>query len=148
MSVVVWDGKTLAVDRQATCGELRMNVRKARYLACADETVAWTGDHELGIVLANWYENGAKPEDWPPAQRDKDRWCRLIVVSRRGGLKFYEMEPVAQRYRDAPYAAFGSGRDFALGALAMGATAEQAAEVACRFCVTCGGGVDVFRVGR
>jgi ATP-dependent protease HslVU (ClpYQ) peptidase subunit len=43
-----------------------------------------------------------------------------------------------------PFMAWGSGRDFALGAMAMGATAREAVAVACRFNVYCGNGIDAF----
>lgn len=39
---------------------------------------------------------------------------------------------------------FGSGRDFALGALAMGASAYEAVKAAITFDITCGIGVDTL----
>ncbi len=46
----------------------------------------------------------------------------------------------------APFVAIGSGRDIAMGAMAAGATAMEAAEIACEFSVGCGGPVHVLRV--
>lgn len=46
---------------------------------------------------------------------------------------------------EAPFHAIGSGDRFALGAMAHGATAEEAAHIACDLCTTCGGPVSVMR---
>lgn len=140
MSVVVWDGKTLAADRQASCGDLRMLTCKIRRLP-SGEVVAWTGEVSTGMILADWYERGAKPEEWPKFQ-EGENWSRLIVAS-PGKLVTYEggPYPVAIPVLEKK-AAFGSGRDFALGAMAWGADAEGAVTVASHFCASCGLGVD------
>lgn len=143
MSVIAWDGKTLAVDKQATCSAMPSTVSKARRLPNG-EIVAWTGDQEQGLVLADWYETGAHVSNWPEFQKDREHWARLVVAG-PSGIRFYEQFPVEQVEND-PFQAFGSGRDYAMGALAMGATAEQAVLVASRFNIHCGMGVDVFHV--
>jgi len=45
---------------------------------------------------------------------------------------------------DAEYYAEGSGAQLALGAMAQGATAYEAAQIACRLSTSCGGEVHVF----
>lgn len=42
--------------------------------------------------------------------------------------------------------AWGSGRDFALGALSMGATAAEAVKIACKHSTTCGGKIHTFTI--
>lgn len=145
MSVIAWDGftKVLAVDRQSTCSELRAITSKSRRLRTG-EVLAWIGDAEQGLVLAAWYEKGANPALWPEFQKDEKNWTRLVVASAQG-LKFYERLPVAQSDENR-YQAFGSGRDFALGAMAMGADPATAVEIACRFNIYCGGGVEIYQL--
>ena len=46
----------------------------------------------------------------------------------------------------ADYAAEGSGREVAMGAMAMGASAEQAAKIASDLIVDCGGEIHVLRL--
>lgn len=46
---------------------------------------------------------------------------------------------------DAPFHAIGSGARFALGAMAHGASAEEAARIACELSTSCGGPVHVLR---
>ena len=142
MSVIVWDGKTLAADRQATCSDMAARVTKARRLE-SGEVLAWTGDQEQGLALARWYEAGADRDKWPAFQKGTD-WTRLIVAD-ADGVHFYDKEPEQQRLEE-PFAAWGSGRDFAIGALAMRANAEKAVEVASMFNVHCGCGCDVFEL--
>lgn len=141
MSCVAWDGTTIAADKQATNMGLRFKATKIRLLA-SGEVLAWCGDQDSGASISKWYEEGADVTKWPTCQADKDRWCRLIVVS-YSSLKVYAREPVAIPCEDA-FMAWGSGRDYALGAMMRGATAREAIEVAMRFDNGCGLGIDSF----
>lgn len=142
MSIVAWDGKTLAADRQGTHYGLRRTIPKSKRLPNGD-IVAWTGEAAQGLILSDWHVDGADPEKWPKFQ-ETDDWCRLIVITKQGVIE-YEQYPAPMRFEGA-YMAWGAGRDFALGALAMGATAKEAVEVACRFNNSCGMGVDVYEL--
>lgn len=142
MSIVCWDGKTIAADRITTSGSLKFKGSKMRRLPNGD-IVAWTGSTMGGIAMANWWESGADPNTFPPSQKTED-WSRLIVVS-KGKVFSYEQAPV-KIPEDNGFMAWGSGQDFAMGALAFGATAVEAIKVASRLCVTCGMGIESFRV--
>lgn len=143
ISVVAWDGKTLAADKQATCAGLRFKTTKIRRLSTG-EVLAWTGGIEYGAMIAQWYELGADPEKWPKFQADKENWSRLIVAT-ASGVRVYEQQPIAFVVEDE-FQAWGAGRDFALGAMWMGASARQAVEITCRFSTDCGCGVDVVEL--
>ena len=133
MSVIAWDGNHLAADRQMTAGTRRATCSKLR------GTIAWCGDQEEGILLADWYTAGADPEKWPAWQTNDN--FTILVVAKEGACYFYEARPREQLVMD-PFFAFGSGAPYALGAMAMGATAREAVEVASRFDIYCGMGVD------
>ena len=139
MSCVAWDGKTIAADKQATCSGLRFKTTKLRRLATG-EVLSWTGDQDSGEMAAKWYEDGADPEKWPECQKDKDMWSRLIVAS-ASGVKVFERQPIATAIEDE-FMAWGSGRDYALGAMARGASAQEAIETAMKFDSGCGLGID------
>jgi hypothetical protein len=94
-------------------------------------------------MMARWYEAGADPADFPKCQEDKDDWARLIVVA-DGRVMVYERHPIAFPVED-PFMAWGSGRDYAMGAMARGATAREAVEIAMRFDHHCGMGIDEVR---
>lgn len=147
MSVVVWDGKTLAADRQGVCCDMAYTESKMAVQMNDSWKVvcAWTGVACYGRELAKWYFDGADKDHWPDFQNDKDDWCRLIVAD-ANGCRTYEMRPYATVVHD-PFMAWGSGRDFAMGALAMGADARLAVEIASRFSATCGRGVEEHAVG-
>ena len=49
---------------------------------------------------------------------------------------------------DAPFAALGSGANVALGAMAAGASAERAVEIACEWAEGCRGPVRIFKAGE
>lgn len=151
MSVIAWDGKTLAADKLATDCDMSMETVKIRKIESgthAGHVIAWTGCDASGTFLADWYEAGAIPEKWPTqAQMDRESSSRLIVVTPDGKCKHYQgtTHAIALPVRE-PFRAWGSGRDFAMGAMAAGASAKVAVLIASQFCVTCGGGIDFFNV--
>ena len=144
MSIVAWDGKILAADKLVVSGELRSSGTKIVRLETG-EILAWTGECGGGMALVHWFKHGRLKEDWPEMQKTPD-WTRLIVADESIAY-FYEREPFPQIVAD-PFMAWGNGRDYAIGAMAMGADAKQAVEVANRFCISCGGGVDFFETAR
>lgn len=143
MSIIAWDGTTIAADRQATHSGLALSVEKL-YRRSAGVILGFTGSLEQGLLLADWYGAGADPDKWPVWQTPMD-YTRLVVLNFHVGLLMeYESLPVAQYRKFESPAAFGSGRDFALGAMAQGANAREAVEIASRFSVDCGLGVTSF----
>lgn len=142
MSVIVWDGKTLAADRQATNCDRKITLSKIRRLS--DGTLlAWTDGTGEGAAMARWYEEGADPEKLPDFQNDDDNWARLVVVQLSG--KFITFEKHGEHFEVLDrFTAFGAGADFAIGAMAMGADARKAVEVASQFSTVCGMGVEAF----
>lgn len=143
VSVVAWRDGVIAADRQGTCSDMRLLSVKMRRLP-SGVVVAWTGTQSQGLILADWYEAGADPAAWPKFQEDKDDWTRLIVAS-KAGVYCYERHPRREEQID-PFLAWGSGRDFAMGAMAQGASAARAVEVASQYSVGCGMGVDVMEL--
>ncbi len=139
VTVIVFDGATCAVDSGAPSDTTMLRVRK--FWTRTDELITGAGNTPHVVAMVEWYLAGAKVEDFPPMVRVKQD-AELVVIDSRG----------VRRYEAAPYAvdhgitrcAFGGGRDFAYGALAMGATATQAAEVACIFSPVCAEPIHTF----
>lgn len=147
MTVIAWDGKSLAADRMSECESLiRTSVKIVRAKNHSDTILAFTGTWASGIGMAEWYENGAKTYEWPAWQSSADTWARLIVWQAGELPFFYEQVPHKMIVTD-PFSAWGSGSHFAMGALAAGADARRAVEIACEFCTTCGVGIDVMSHG-
>lgn len=140
MTVIAWDGRTLAVDRQSTHAGLRRGVQKYRKLK-GGGIVAWCGALTAGLIMAEWYEAGADLSKYPKCQ-DSDDNAEIVVIRPRGAILTYDLHPAAIKYpRSRPWA-WGCGRDYALGALAHGATAIEAVKIASKFDTHCGMGVD------
>lgn len=144
MSVIVWDGKSLAADRQATLSDGKIEVCKIRRISngCV---IAATGDFGKGIAKMNWYENGADPLKWSEIEAGNKDFARLIVAFPNGTLVYYD-DICCEIEVFSKFVAFGAGRDYAMGALSMGASANRAAWIACEHSTVCGLGVDCFEV--
>ncbi len=143
MSIIVWDGKTLAADKRATQNGLAFTVTKIHKIN--GNLVGVTGDYPSATMVLDWYKNGADATKWPKCQEDKDRWASLAVITPARKIFKYEQEPISFEIEEN-YFAFGCGRDFAISALEMGADAEAAVRVTCKYDVYCGNGVDILRL--
>lgn len=144
MSVIAWDGKTLAADRQCTNNGLKYEAIKIWQLETG-EVVAVCGHMDSGLAMKHWFITGADPQQWPKVQEDNDRWSRLIVLRPNGELYQYERCPYPERII-ASRLAWGAGADYAMGAMAMGADARRAVEITNEHSEGCGFGVDAYDV--
>lgn len=142
MTVIAWDGKTLAADRQAECGNSRAAVCKV--FRVRDGLAGISGDLSTGMEVLAWYEAGAIPAAWPASNRGLSEGAVLTVIRMEDGAArafFYESSPFPFRTEGA-FAARGSGCGEALVAMACGKTAREAVLLAQEYNTTCGMGVD------
>ena len=138
MSVVVWDGTTLAADRLATQDGVKQTATKISSIQ-SGEILAWVGGLEDGRWLADWYRRGALPDEWPTWQRREGGGSLAnLIVAGRGAVCVYYSLPIPELVEDM-FAAWGSGAAVALGAMEMGANSFQAVEAACKWADGCGG---------
>ena len=146
MTVVVWDGKNLATDRMANDGSLKWEASKAWYASVNNKPAIISGVGLLQhiVFLREWVKKGAVIGDYPRHVLSQHHTHQLIVVNPEG-LWLYEGVPVPVEYGVKP-CAFGHGKDFAYGALAMGADAQRAVEVANECSLQCGKGVEIFSI--
>lgn len=129
MGMIVFDGNVLVVDRTATDGKSRWEEVNV-WPTGTGEFVTGVGDRERIAEMRDWYLAGADPEAFPKRQRNRGR-CAFVVVG-AAGLRRYDRTPVVIDHGRFA-CAFGMGAQFATGALAMGADALEAAEIAGRF---------------
>lgn len=143
MTVIVWDGKTLAADRQHNSGNLRCVVNKlTRH---GDMLIGGAGLVTTTQAMTDWIIAGMDRATFPkefiidePGQSSP-----VWVINRNGTIAKFENSPYPMIMQDKTFAE-GSGRDFAYGAMAMGADAVKAVEVASLYDIYCGGGVDAL----
>lgn len=142
MSIVAWDGKILAADKLAIYGDTLRTMEKLWKLSNG-EVIAVVGNLANGLLIKQWYEAGAKQEEWPECQKEES-WAQLIVASEEGCF-YYDSQPLRFKILD-PFCAWGIGRETALGAMEMGANAVRAVEVASKHISGCGRGCDWVEV--
>ena len=143
MSVIAWDGITLAADKRASDGGFVWTTRKI--LRVRDCLLGFTGTQAFGEQMIAWFERGAQLSDFPDSQRDANDWSGLLVIAPGPAIFKYERTPHPLVIYE-PTFAVGSGRDFAMAAMACGRTAREAVEIACRFDSGCGHGIDELRL--
>lgn len=147
MTVIAWDGFTLAADRLANMNGLKASVSKLRRIN--GNLVGGAGDLSVLMALFHWYEQGADPKNLPDGQRDKDRWSSLLIITPE--KKIYKIEQDGYPFLiNEPFFAIGTGRDFAIATMLLGFSARKAVQVASKYDAGCGLGVDTltFKRGR
>lgn len=145
MTVIAWDGKTLAADKMCLHGNTRSAVTKI--FRVGKELVGISGCFPDGMELLEWFRDGAKASDFPSINRNHDRGAALLVIGVDGRPRKYEVGPIPF-YFDGPHAAGGCGDEAALVAMACGRTAREAVELAIRFNSGCGLGVDALELSH
>jgi len=144
MTVLAWDGKTLAADRLASSGTMKATVTKIA--RAGDDLIGICGTLTTGNELREWYLNGAD-SDFFPAAALEDGETELVVVKPDGKVWVYSGSHMPFQIEDE-VCAFGAGAEAAWGALLCGASAERAVEVASQINITCGNGMDVLRLNK
>lgn len=122
MTTVAWDGKTLAAD---TC----MSDDYAMYFdkTCVLEDgrlFAAAGNVEDILLAIQWLNDGG---DKPAIESMKS-----IVVNLDGKAVFLDEKLIEIKMYEQ-YGATGSGSQFAISALSLGSTAEEAVAIAARY---------------
>jgi hypothetical protein len=143
MTTIAWDGKTLAGDRKRNVRNTPVpatkvfrlpepvtvgNLPRVAMFGCA-------GDSSEAVAVADWLLRNAEK----PMAKDID----ILAVDAYGkchfaanNLVFYPIE--------LQHWAVGSGADYAMGAMARGASAHEAVQVASLYDNGTGLGVDVL----
>ena len=140
MTVVAWDGKTLAADKQNTNAGFAGTVTKIYRVPGG--IVGFTGNEGHAMALLSWFEGGRDPEKWP---KKGGETCASAIFATSDGLFIYSGEdgPHAAR-NQSKFDAWGCGYAYALAAMHLGHDARSAVEVACALDVNCGMGIDAM----
>lgn len=141
MTVIAWDGRTLAADKRASLGTLIRTTTKIFRFGGA--LLSYCGETGMGEELVAWFKAGAVPKDYPERQSADDASTLLVIDA--SGIRTYERSPFPARIEDRTFA-IGSGRDFALAAMHLGKTAAEAVAVAIALDSGCGNGIDTLQL--
>lgn len=141
MTVIAWDGKTLAADRLVCFGGTRAHVTKIRRVG--DLIIGGAGATELIYAMLDWFDKGADPKEFPTSQRERNNCPSILVVTRDAKILHYESTPDPIVIENK-FWAIGSGSTFALAAMHLGRDSREAVEVACALDSNCGNGIDML----
>lgn len=140
MTTIAYRAGCFAADTQCTNGDGSMlRVRKLTRLE--DGSVfAGAGDYFAVLALKEWAATGfegKRPTKTAEAECLLLKADRTLWVLGSGGKPFEIVDE---------FTAIGSGSNYAIGAMAFGATALQAVKIAAKHCVATSGPFDVMRV--
>lgn len=146
MTIIAFDGYTIAADKLADNNGLQRTVTKLFKVECplaGNAIVGFSGNFSVGLELVDWVRNGEQKDSWPECQKTDD-WSNLVVF-RKDGFYTYEKWCQKQKFEDKAYAT-GSGRDYAMGVMEFGGSAIDAVRVTSKLCTGCGNGIDSFNL--
>ena len=141
MTVLAWDGRTLAADKLMVNGDCRQHTTKIERFGL--QLLGVCGNLSVGRELLAWFKAGAEPALFPAGNRNLNEGASLVVINPDGGVWKYESSPHPFEV-EGDFCAFGCGDTAALVAMHCGKTAREAAIIAGTFVHGCGGGYDAL----
>ena len=127
MTTIAYRNGILAADTRAIIGGSTMGSINKIAKNFGGSLAGAGGNAGYNYAFIEWFRNGE--EGIPPEAKVTDNALDRGVIFRVDG-KIEVYEPDGKFMIKAPYYALGSGMDVALGAMFMGATAEQAVQAA------------------
>lgn len=141
MTVIAWDGRTLAADKRGTIAGMAYTVTKIHRVR--GELVAFSGSGSHAAEILEWFKGDRKPETFP-RRTDADEAAGMLVIDKDRRVLQYAWNCPYPEMIEGSFYARGAGRDYAMAAMHLGKTAREAVEVACAFDVSCGNGIDTL----
>lgn len=141
MTVIAWDGRTLAADKQSTIQGLGFTVTKI--FRVPDGLVGFMGSASHVAALLPWFCGDRDPMAWPQPHAPNESADVLHITA--AGIQVYcgTNGPRPEKLEDR-FVAMGAGRDYAMAAMFLGHDARRAVEVACALDIHCGKGIDTL----
>lgn len=143
MTVIAWDGRTLAADKQATSNGMARTTTKIHRVS--DGLLALTGGGGHGFALLNWFKGERDLATWPRVQNPDDEGS-VIHFTAQGVFVYCGNGAGHGELVEDKFIAFGCGRDYAMAAMHLGCDARKAVEVASIFDTGCGMGIDTLEL--
>jgi len=142
MTTIAWDGDIIAADSQMSHGCYRCPGETEKVKCVNGWVYAITGYSAWFDAWISWHQGGCDPHTPPPCGLPSDS-TGSFIASRNGECWSCTRELPYMQKVFAPDA-WGSGYQYAIGAMLAGANAASAVEIAIKADVDSGGQVHVF----
>lgn len=144
MTVIAWDGKTLAGDSAGCYGDLMCKPYRKVFVVrskCAQKYLIGVAGHaDLVRPTLSYIASNEAPDGWPRFDsefihamkdlRQGETFSGFLLVNRNGVCYVYENWLGTRKIQDGGYMAIGNGFEIAHGALFVGACATNAVAAA------------------
>jgi len=142
MTVVAWDGKTLAADKRVSYGTAHRNTTKIMRIG---DTLAGIAGHAIYcMAVVNWLNEGGDPKNFPLLPEAAEDMVSVLVITEEGLILEYGHLPTPLIYDNHKFFSIGCGAPYAMSAMHFGRTAKEAVEFASQMDIGCGNGVDTL----
>lgn len=135
----------MAADSAVTVNETHVGDVLKIVRTAAGGLAAGAGRCSECAAFLEWAAGPNRPSDYRASGghglRLENSTC--IEITPEGEVLFYDVASAPYEIK-APFIAIGSGRDLALGAMAAGATAEEAVRIAARYDAGTGGEINTL----
>lgn len=128
MTTIAYRSGVLAAD-SAIAYQSYINGQREKISRCGEYLVAMAGATWLRPIIEAWVAEGCDPDEVPEVLLENEDEFIVLIVNRTGLAHEFHTGFLVPVHAD--YTAIGSGSLLALGAMAHGATAEEAVEAAC-----------------
>ncbi len=144
MTAIAYRGGILAADTQQIAGRIREGF-SAKIMRRADGAMAGaSGRADICWQFLEDFGRGGDPGSFRPTVKDDEDFSGLWIT--HDGVVWDCTPQGAYPAGDCPWNVLGSAYAFLHGAMAAGASAEQAVRLAIEHCADCGGEVTVLRL--
>jgi hypothetical protein len=147
MTVIVWDGTTLAADREAGDNWIKCN-SVTKIARIAGHLVGCAGPASAAREMQAWFAGGADPATFHESLRKLDS-LTMLAIAPDGTITVYQNTPYPVIYVPGQIGnryAIGSGKEAAMAVMLAGHDARRAVEITSLVCAGCGNGVDTLEL--
>ena len=140
MTVIVTDGRLMACDGLITDHDTIVGTKRNKIRRMRDGSLVGTaGDSLVGGLIQDWLDTPVRKRgNYPESET-----TRALQLMRDGSVLLYDPKSNGNPISVSTPAAIGSGMDYALAAMDMGATVARAVGIAIGRNPYCGGAVFV-----
>ena len=143
MTVIAWDGKTLAADRLVVVENIRVGLA-AKIRRCDGNLIGTTGVSAIADMMVDWFLAGRNPATYPPEASGAERYGEIIVVTPAREVLIFNNWPTPSTFSADEQVAIGCAWDTAMVAMKCGLSARDAVLKVSEMDIRLGGGVDVL----